>query len=627
MIKNILKVPANIRYIKEWTDYDLSNFQFPHILNKTLTGCGFTSYALESNLPIVLCSPRKRLIENKMRQIPGMFYFNMEDDSTDYYNLLIQRGKELGDYLSKVSIPKILTTYDSFKHVKKFLGDRMQYFYVVVDEFQSIFNDSQLKGDVELEFVNHLLDIQKVCFVSATPMMEEYLDEVDVFKNLPYYEFDWNALEPDRVIKPDLSVIKKISSITAQAKIIIEKYKAGKFEKVIYKDEDGIHCVESKEAVFYVNSVNNIYNIIKSCKLVPDECNILVARTKANLDKIKKLGKGFDYGTIPLEGEPHKTFTFCTSTVYLGADFYSTNARTFIFSDANVESLATDISLDLPQILGRQRLDCNPWKGKAEFYFKTVQQGIDYKKILQDRLDETKEKMRLFEATENDAGLKRQVLEFIKEDQNNFKFEKYYLTVSDKGELEYNKFVYLSQKRAYEISQVDYADRFVVFNTLSKSFNTSTPNIDNFIKVFDSITDYNQKLKYLTTTTDISEDEKMFVVDRLKGSFGNIYRVLGPERIKALGCNCSKCMNELRSMLVFNEPDYENEIYKSFNIGNFYSKADIKIKLQNIYESCNGNPNIVKKANEISKYFTVKEKMIRIGGKRVAGYELLNKKH
>ena len=160
MIKNILKVPANIRYIKEWTDYDLSNFQFPHILNKTLTGCGFTSYALESNLPIVLCSPRKRLIENKMRQISGMFYFNMEDDSTDSYNLLIQRGKELGDYLSKVSIPKILTTYDSFKHVKKFLGDRMQYFYVVVDEFQSIFNDSQLKGDVELEFVNHLLNIQ-----------------------------------------------------------------------------------------------------------------------------------------------------------------------------------------------------------------------------------------------------------------------------------------------------------------------------------------------------------------------------------------------------------------------------------------------------------------------------------
>lgn len=619
MIKNILKVPSGIRYIKEWTDYDLSNFQFPHILNKTLTGCGFTSYALESNLPIVLCSPRKRLIENKMRQIPGMFYFNMEDDSIDPYNLLIQRGKDLGDYLSKVSIPKILTTYDSFKHVKKFLGDRMQYFYVVVDEFQSIFNDSQLKGDVELEFVNHLLDIQKVCFVSATPMMEEYLDEVDVFKNLPYYEFDWNALQPDRVIKPDLSVIKKISSITAQAKIIIEKYKAGKFETVLYRDEDGVHCVESKEAVFYVNSVDNIYNIIKSCKLVPDECNILVARIDKNLKKIKKLGKGFDYGTIPLEGEPHKMFTFCTSTVYLGADFYSTNARTFIFSDANVESLATDISLDLPQILGRQRLDCNPWKGKAEFYFKTVQQGIDYKKILNERLERTKEVFDTYNSLSDKA--KSALVDVL-----DYNFEKSYLS-NKNGKLVNNKFVYLSQKRAYEISQVDYADRFVVFNTLSKSFNTSTPDIDNFIKTFDSITTADKKLKYLTTTTDISEDEKKFVVDRLKGSFGNIYRVLGPERIKALGCNYSMCMNELRSMLVFSEPDYENEIYKSFSVGDFYTKADIKIRLQNIYESCNGNPNTVKKANEISKYFTVKEKTMRVCGKKVAGYELLNKKH
>ena len=458
-----------------------------------------------------------------------------------------------------------------------------------------------------------------MCFVSATPMMEEYLDEVDVFKNLPYYEFDWNALQPDRVIKPDLSVIKKISSITAQAKNIIEKYKEGKFEKVIYKDEDGIHCVESKEAVFYVNSVDNIYNIIKSCNLTPSECNILVARIPKNLKKIKKLGKGFDYGTIPLEGEPHKMFTFCTSTVYLGADFYSTNARTFIFSDANVESLATDISLDLPQILGRQRLDCNPWKGKAEFYFKTVQQGIDYKKILNERLERTKEVFDTYNSLSDKA--KSALVDVL-----DYNFEKSYLS-NKNGKLVNNKFVYLSQKRAYEISQVDYADRFVVFNTLSKSFNTSTPDIDNFIKTFDSITTADKKLKYLTTTTDISEDEKKFVVDRLKGSFGNIYRVLGPERIKALGCNYSMCMNELRSMLVFSEPDYENEIYKSFSIGDFYTKADIKIRLQNIYESCNGNPNTVKKANEISKYFTVKEKTMRVCGKKVAGYELLNKKH
>ena len=63
-------------------------------------------------------------------------------------------------------------------------------------------------------------------------------------------------------------------------------------------------------------------------------------------------------------------FTFCTRTAYIGADFYSTNAKTYIFSDANIDCLMVDVTLDLPQIMGRQRLDINPWKNCADLYFK-----------------------------------------------------------------------------------------------------------------------------------------------------------------------------------------------------------------------------------------------------------------
>ena len=65
-------------------------------------------------------------------------------------------------------------------------------------------------------------------------------------------------------------------------------------------------------------------------------------------------------------------FTLCTRTVYLGADFYSTNAKSYIFSDANIDSLSVDITIDLPQILGRQRLETNPWKNRADLYYKTI---------------------------------------------------------------------------------------------------------------------------------------------------------------------------------------------------------------------------------------------------------------
>lgn len=69
-------------------------------------------------------------------------------------------------------------------------------------------------------------------------------------------------------------------------------------------------------------------------------------------------------------------FTFCTRTVYLGADFYSLCARSFIFSDSNSDCLAVDISEDLPQILGRQRLFDNPWKNNAVFFYRVT---ADYK--------------------------------------------------------------------------------------------------------------------------------------------------------------------------------------------------------------------------------------------------------
>ena len=201
----------------------------------------------------------------------------------------------------------------------------------------------------------------------------KYLEMLEEFKNLPYYELDWEALEPGRVSRPTLYV-KNLVSVYTEVKPIIKSYLEGKFEYRYVKQEDGeVEKIESKEAVFYVNSVNNITSIIKRAGLTPEQVNILVANTPDNTKKIhKRIGKGFNIGTVPLRDEPRKMFTFCTRTVYLGADFYSNNARSFVVSDANIDTLAVDISLDLPQILGRQRLIENPWRNEATLFFKPI---------------------------------------------------------------------------------------------------------------------------------------------------------------------------------------------------------------------------------------------------------------
>ena len=72
-------VPKGIRFISDWKDYSLFWFQFPHILDKKIPGCGFTEYCIRSYMPVILCSPRKILLENKAEQHKGeVFYFKNE---------------------------------------------------------------------------------------------------------------------------------------------------------------------------------------------------------------------------------------------------------------------------------------------------------------------------------------------------------------------------------------------------------------------------------------------------------------------------------------------------------------------------------------------------------------------
>ena len=152
MKRNILVVPKGIRYISEWTDYSLKDYCFPHILNKQITGCGFTEYCLTNDMDIILCSPRKILLENKEDQHSGeVFYFRNEFDNgvIDFdrdlstpakkletidkaevseekmYNKYFELKKELLEYIEnrkyrKLPI-KILVTYDSFKLVREFI--------------------------------------------------------------------------------------------------------------------------------------------------------------------------------------------------------------------------------------------------------------------------------------------------------------------------------------------------------------------------------------------------------------------------------------------------------------------------------------------------------------------------
>lgn len=677
MDKQKIVVPRGIRYIGKWRDFCFSNFSSKCIINKQLPGCGFTEYCIRGPENIILCSPRKMLLKNKKDQHIDDVYLvvnemekevevdkdltkepknvKLEDvdikkkDNSEIYQRLYN---EISDYTYKRYLEnkpaKILVTYDSYRIVKDILSklNIFDKFITVVDEFQSILHDARFKSDTELGFLVHLQQSPTAYFVSATPMMDEYLEMLDEFKDLPYYELDWYSSDSTRIIKPSLKVLT-MKSVGTKAEEIIQKYLSGDFEEIVVLRNKIPIKVVSDEAVFYVNSVNHITSIIKKNNLTPDQCNILCSDTSDNLKKIqRKLGKKFKIGEVPLEGEKPKMFTFCTRTVYLGADFYSLCARSFIFSDSNIDSLAVDISEDLPQILGRQRLFANPWKNNATFYYRVTadyreMKPEDFQKII-DRKSEDTRNLLLAYGSAKDNSVKFTLAKTYQNNAKAYNYSNDYVAVnkiinSQTGEVILkpvsNKLVLVNEIRAFRIQQIDYKDRFSVFSSIRSNLTPDdiiNRDVTKFLCIYETLTTIHDKLKMLCEYRFMSEDIIQIVLGQIPDSdeVKSYYLALGPQRLRALSYSVTFIKKEL-GIVTFSPELLINTITLNFNPGEKYSLANLKTKLGNLYSSI--NYTATPKANDILNYFEVREISIyerKEDGsrKKIRGYELLNRK-
>lgn len=673
---NVIKidVPAGCRYVSEIEGFKI--YDFPHILNKQIPGCGFTEYCidpLKNSENVVLCSPRKILLQNKHGQHPDTTYLVVNDydsdpstdkdltkqekskydpykvvdsekvrkekkDKEDFFKRLT---KEITGYITDCRFNnkpvKILVTYDSFRIVKDIIQHNfndMDY-RVVIDEFQSIFTDSKFKSDTELQFVKSVQGIQKVCYVSATPMMIKYLEMLEEFKNLPYYELDWEALDPGRVSRPTLYV-KNLVSVYTEVKPIIKSYLEGKFEHRYVKREDGsVEKIVSKEAVFYVNSVNNITSIVKRAGLTPEQVNILVANTSDNVKKIhKSLGRKFDIGTVPLRSEPRKMFTFCTRTVYLGADFYSDNARSFVVSDANIDTLAVDITLDLPQILGRQRLKENPWRNEATLFFKSIKDANKkpeevFNKKIADKEKDSNNLLSAFDKCNSDE--QKSLSERYQDIAKLMNYKKDYVAVNKTfvgGSVKlvpvFNNLVKVSEMRAYEMQQTDYASRFTVFNELKKVGTADVDNevVEEFLNRYEGIKSKKDKLKYLCEQEGLPEFD--IIVDNVPTKrFKEYITVLGVDVCRSVGYKIEE-LNKKLSIRSFDKKLLKEKIYETFKVGNSYTRSGIKEILAGIYKEIGYKATA--KASDLDNYFEYKKGLVTVNNKRVSSFKLINKK-
>ena len=661
-------VPRGIRFISELgTNFRFYKFPVKCIINKQLPGCGFTEYCLRGPENVILCSPRKMLLKNKKDQHGRDVYLvinelekevtidkdlskidksqifmekldEMVNGKDTVYNRLMN---EIKDYLNERKYlgdkpAKILVTYDSYRIVKDILESLgiFQSFYTIIDEFQTILHDSKFKSNTELEFLDILKQSHSALFVSATPMLEEYLNMLDEFNDLPYINMDWSKEDSTRVLKPSLKVLT-MKSVGTKLPEIIDSYKSGNFESAIRMVNGYPTRVISDEAVFYVNSVNHIVSIIKKCDLQPEEVNILCSNTPENLKRIqKRLGKGFTIGDVPLKGVKPKMFTFCTRTVYLGADFYSTCARSFIFSDSNIDSLAVDISEDLPQILGRQRLFDNPWKNEATFYYRST---CDYRKISQEEFDREIERKKrstnnllsAFSTALDDA--KYDLAKTYQKNTKSYNYKDDYIAVNEHrgGTLipVLNNLVLVNEIRAFRIQQIDYKDRFTVFSTIHNTLSSDdiiNQKVSEFLREYQKLGTFKSKLKYLCEY-GFSDEVAGIVLDQI-GEHDNIksyYISLGSQKLRALGYDKYKIEKEL-GIVTFSYELLESSIYSEFKVGDKLTLSSIKDRLDYLYKSI--SYTATPKATDLEKFFEIKNSSIYEDGKKIKCYTLLKKK-
>lgn len=174
---------------------------------------------------------------------------------------------QIEEYINTHKCKKFICTYDSNKRLKSILGGEYMNYRIIVDEFHVLLNDCSFKVYTEMQLLAELEGHPHVSYVSATPHLDYFLEQIPAFRNLTYYEIEWADFCPVNIVRQECK-----TPIDAAIKIIHE-YQQGIFPFAIVDGE----VRQATEAVIFLNSVQNIVNIVLQTGLKPEEVNIITA--------------------------------------------------------------------------------------------------------------------------------------------------------------------------------------------------------------------------------------------------------------------------------------------------------------------------------------------------------------
>ena len=625
--------------------------QFPagsFVLDKKLTGCGATTMFLRDGIYTILVSPRILLMDCKANdpEFIGLVHeFRKADDRTssvfDLQNRMMDyiRKMELKQYNpftqeSDFKAPKILVSYDSFKHVAQRLSQEgiLGKFRIVVDEFQTLMTDAAYRGPVEMEFMQNLGHSNQVIFLSATPCLEHYLDQMTAFQNLTLVELSW---PPEAYHTANIQTLPYYRmSIRKTASRIIQRYfDEGCFERKLYQGQE----FDATEAVFFLNDVKQVIGIIKDNGLIPENTNVICARTDDNYSRLAKIEGdagnklGFTIGRAPKYGQQHKPFTFVTRCSFEGTDFYSPCAYTYIFSDINLKHLGLDIWIDVPQIMGRQRREDNPFRFDATFYYKTLAGSItkpeaEFQEDMNTKITVTNEWIDTY--NKSSKLLQDDMAEALRKLQRIDNCATNFVSVSDDKvdgtrTVGFNELAMYNEIRAWDMRSNQYINSCQVMTVIDDTTYTvvDNPVVKVFLQVFGGPFEDCMRLYCDTIAAHPECKDLLDLLPQVPIEIKRYYDALGPDRIRSCSYIEARIVRELSTNA--NRDSLQESILSTFIPGQFYSLKEIKSTLEVIYSSL-GIAKTAKASDLLDlDYIEVKPAQLWIDGHKENGYRIL----
>lgn len=624
--KGIISIPPGIEYINAWREnsgqYSIDQYVSSGrvIINKMVTGCGFTTYCLYNDHNVILVAPRLRLIQDKLEQAnknsQECYYFNREKDNKgNQLKSIYDLQNEFQDYLMSRNFYrkplKILVTYDSFCKLADMLENDFGFnisndFCIAIDESHSLIKDVKLKEfynkGVLSQFIARLFNYDNLLFISATPIVQ-YIGCIPEFQNnsVDYYELAWNNVA--QVYQKPYRCNNALDAFNQ-----IYRY----YSKYGYFDARYNMNAYSTEAVIFLNSVKDIGSILKkyiarNALINPSDVTIICADNKGNLSDLRKIDKRLSIiKSIPKYGDPHTTWTFVTRTAFEGVDFYSPCASTFVIANYHVTSLSIDIASDIPQIVGRQRRKDNLFRDTIHIYYVNNTNVVDdsaFQNYQTEKMQESQKQIRIWQSSPQDAKdtALNNLITVLEKDPNGL-----YLTTT-KGYPEINQLIVVSEEYCRDILKNQLIWFVIMSNSTGAVYSMEVQQLKNDLATVSGYTVTETRIRIVADYFQNypSLGNEIFEMLRNEGynDIGYFFSNLPLDRIKANGYNTGKMNAEIA--FKNQTTDIKSIVAATFVKGQVYSKQEVKGILQGIYDRLGLKKTA--KATDLSNYIVWKD--------------------